>query len=197
MFEKFTDPAKRVLVLAQDEAIEQGHDHIGTEHVIVGLAGMPGTVAGDVLRDNGVTVPSLREEIARVFVASGAHHAGPQAATEALAAIGIDVDEIRRRADETFGPGKFHFPRPPFSPRAKRALEHTLRQMVELGSETIGPEHLLLGILAESDRKEEGESVEATDGGDRQAPGVGVKVLRNLGVDVDALRPAVLARLGR
>jgi ATP-dependent Clp protease ATP-binding subunit ClpA len=178
VFEKFTDPAKRVLVLAQDEAMEQGHDNIGTEHVLVGLAGMPGTVAGSVLRDNGITVPALRSEIADVLVASGVQPVGPQAATEALAAIGIDVAEIRRRADETFGPGKFHFPRPPFTPRAKKVLEHTLRQMVELHSDTIGPEHILLGILAEGD-------------------GTAVKVLRNLGVDVDALRPAVLERLGK
>jgi ATP-dependent Clp protease ATP-binding subunit ClpA len=192
VFEKFTDPAKRVLVLAQDEAMQQGHDYIGTEHVLVGLAGMPGTIAGSVLRDNGITVPALRAEIADVLVASGVQPLGAQAATEALATIGIDVAEIRRRADETFGPGKFHFPRPPFTPRAKKVLEHTLRQMVELHSDTIGPEHILLGILAEGE-----ETGGDRDGGSGAAvEGVGVKVLRNLGVDVDALRPAVLARIG-
>ncbi|MFC0539976.1 Clp protease N-terminal domain-containing protein [Kutzneria chonburiensis] len=191
MFEKFTDPAKRVLVLAQDEAMAQGHDYIGTEHVLVGLADMPGTIAGSVLRDSGVTVKALRAEIADVLVASGVQPVGAQGATEALAAIGIDVEEIRRRADETFGPGKFHFPRPPFTPRAKKALEHTLRQMAELHSDTIGPEHLLLGILAEAERPDEDR-----DGGSGAAvEGVGVKVLRNLGIDVDALRPAVLARM--
>jgi ATP-dependent Clp protease ATP-binding subunit ClpA len=191
VFEKFTDPAKRVLVLAQDEAMAQGHDYIGTEHVLVGLADMPGTIAGSVLRDHGVTVQALRDEIAAMLVASGVQPVGAQGATEALAAIGIDVAEIRRRADETFGPGKFHFPRPPFTPRAKKALEHTLRQMAELHSDTIGPEHLLLGILAEAERPD-GDR----DGGSGAAvEGVGVKVLRNLGIDVDALRPAVLARI--
>ena len=191
MFEKFTDPAKRVLVLAQDEAMAQGHDYIGTEHVLLGLADMPGTIAGSVLRDHGVTVQALRAEIADVLVASGVQPVGAQGATEALAAIGIDVEEIRRRADETFGPGKFHFPRPPFTPRAKNALEHTLRQMAELHSDTIGPEHLLLGILAEAERPEADQ-----DGGSGAAvEGVGVKVLRNLDVDVEALRPAVLARI--
>jgi ATP-dependent Clp protease ATP-binding subunit ClpC len=192
VFEKFTDPAKRVLVLAQNEAIEQGHDYIGTEHVLVGLAGMPGTLAGSVLQDNGITVPALRAEIADVLVASGVQPVGPQAATEALAAIGIDVDEIRRRADETFGPGKFHFPRPPFTPRAKKVLEHTLRQMVELHSDTIGPEHILLGILAEGEQT----GADRDGGSGASVERVGVKVLRNLGVDVDALRPAVLERLG-
>jgi ATP-dependent Clp protease ATP-binding subunit ClpA len=191
VFEKFTDPAKRVLVLAQDEAMAQGHDYIGTEHVLLGLADMPGTIAGSVLRDHGVTVQALRAEIADVLVASGVQPVGAQGATEALAAIGIDVEEIRRRADETFGPGKFHFPRPPFTPRAKNALEHTLRQMAELHSDTIGPEHLLLGILAEAERPEADQ-----DGGSGAAvEGVGVKVLRNLDVDVEALRPAVLARI--
>jgi ATP-dependent Clp protease ATP-binding subunit ClpC len=177
MFEKFTDRAKRVLVLAQDEAMGQGHDFIGTEHVLVGLAGVRDTVAGEVLHDKGITPQSLREEIPRVLDAEGVQSTGPQAATEALAAIGIDVEEIRRRADETFGPGKFHFPRPPFSPRAKKVLEYTLRSSVELGSATIGTEHLLLGILAEGQ-------------------GHAVTVLRNLDVDVDSLRPAVLERLG-
>src|SRR5262249_29400250 len=105
VFEKFTDRAKRVLVLAQDEAVQQGHDFIGTEHVLVGLAGVRDTVAGDVLHDKGVTTQALREEIARVLTAAGVQSVGPQAATEALAAIGIDVEEIRRRANETFGPG--------------------------------------------------------------------------------------------
>ncbi|XIF83527.1 Clp protease N-terminal domain-containing protein [Kutzneria buriramensis] len=108
---------------------------------------------------------------------SGVRPASPQAATEALASIGVDVEEIRRRADETFGPGKFHFPRPPFSPRAKKVLEYTLRSSVELGSATIGTEHILLGMLAEGQ-------------------GVALTVLRNLDVDVDSIKPAVLARLG-
>ena len=178
MFEKFTDRAKRVLVLAQEEAVERGHDYIGTEHVLIGLAGVRGTVAGDLLHDKGVTVPALREEAETVVVASGMQTVGPQAATEALASIGIDVEEIRRRADETFGPGKFHFPRPAFTPRTKKVLEYTLRQAVELGSDAIGTEHILLGMLAEGE-------------------GVAVKVLRNLDVDVDSLRPAVLERIGK
>jgi ATP-dependent Clp protease ATP-binding subunit ClpC len=178
VFEKFTELAKRVLVLAQDEVIAQGHDHIGTEHVLFGLASVRGTVAGEVLHDRGITPQTLREENARVLVASGAQPIGPQAAAEALATIGIDVEEIRRRADETFGPGKFHFPRPPFTSRAKNALEHTLRASVELGSATIDTEHILLGILA-------------VDGARA------VTVLRNLDVDVDSLRPAVLERIGK
>ena len=177
MFEKFTDRAKRVLVLAQDEAMQQGHDYIGTEHVLVGLAGVRNTVAGEVLHDKGVTVPALREEVGRMLAASGVQPVGPQAATEALATIGIDVAEIRRLADETFGPGKFRFPRPAFTPRAKKVLEYTLRSSMELGCEEVGTEHILLGLLAEGQ-------------------GLAVTVLRNLEVDVDSLRPAVLERIG-
>jgi ATP-dependent Clp protease ATP-binding subunit ClpC len=178
VFEKFTDRAKRVLVLAQDEAMQQGHDFIGTEHVLVGLAGVRNTVAGEVLHEKGVTTKALRDEIARVLAASGVQLVGPQAATEALASIGIDVEEIRRRADETFGPGKFHFPRPAFTPRAKRVLEYTLRQAVELDSATIGTEHILLGILRDGD-------------------GRAARILAEAGISADELRRAVVDGLGK
>ena len=177
MFERFTELAKRAIVLSQDEAIELGHDYIGTEHLLIGLAGVRGTVAGDLLHDKGLTPQKLREHTVGILTESGFTPVGPQAATEALASIGIDVAEIRRRADESFGPGKFTFPRPAYTPRAKKALELTLREAVALGTpERIDTEHMLLGILAEGE-------------------GVALKVLADLDVDVEALRPEVLAHI--
>ncbi|HEX5404270.1 MAG TPA: Clp protease N-terminal domain-containing protein [Pseudonocardiaceae bacterium] len=103
---------------------------------------------------------------------------GGQPAADALAAIGIDVEEIRRRADETFGPGKFRYPRPPFTARAKRTLKLTLREALTLDHNYMGTGHLVLGLLAE------------TDGG-------GFKVLTALDVDPDALRDTVLSRFSQ
>ncbi|HKN96719.1 MAG TPA: Clp protease N-terminal domain-containing protein [Pseudonocardiaceae bacterium] len=84
--------------------------------------------------------------------------------------------EIRRRADETFGPGRFKFPRPGFTLRAKRTLEYTLRESITLGNERIGPEHLMLGVLHDDE-------------------GYGYQVLVRLGTDPAELRSAVLARV--
>jgi ATP-dependent Clp protease ATP-binding subunit ClpC len=178
VFERFTELAKRAVVLAQDSAIAQSHDHIGTEHMLIGLAGVRRTFAGDLLHDKGLTPKVLTEEATRVLDAAGFTPTPPQAATEALAAIGIDVEEIRRKADESFGPGKFHFPRPAFTPRAKKVLGLIAREAHQLGSERIDTEHMLLGLLAEGE-------------------GTAIAVLRNLDVDVAALRAEVLARIGK
>jgi ATP-dependent Clp protease ATP-binding subunit ClpC len=92
--------------------------------------------------------------------------------------IGIDVSEIQRRADSTFGPGTFRFPRPAFTPRAKNALTLTLRAATELGHERIDTEDMLLGLLAESE-------------------GLAIGILSALDVDAAALRQSVLDRLAR
>jgi ATP-dependent Clp protease ATP-binding subunit ClpC len=177
MFERFTDRAKQAVSLAQDEAITLGHDFIGTEHLLLGLARTSDGIARDVLGAHGVTPARARDETVRLLTEAGVDTSGGRPAVEALASIGIDVDEIRRRADEAFGPGKFRFPRPPFTPRAKRTLEYTLREAVGLGSATIGPEHLMLGVLHDDE-------------------GVGHRVLVALGADPAELRSAVLARVG-
>jgi ATP-dependent Clp protease ATP-binding subunit ClpA len=175
MFEKFTKWAKRAVSLSQDEAMALGHDHIGTEHVLLGLVGAEGGLAGEVLTQHGVSLSRAREETMRILVAAGVTGTGGQAATDALASIGIDVEAIRRQADATFGPGRFQYPRPPFTPRGKKVLELSLRESVALEHSYIGTEHLLLGMLAEGE-------------------GVGIKVLQALDVNVAELRPEILAR---
>ena len=106
MFEKFTNLAKRSITLSQDEAIALGHDYIGTEHMLLGLARVPEGLAGDILGEQGITADE-RAETLRLLTAAGVSANGGREATEALAVIGIDVEEIRRRADDTFGPGRF------------------------------------------------------------------------------------------
>jgi ATP-dependent Clp protease ATP-binding subunit ClpC len=176
VFDKFTDLAKRSIVLSQDEAISLGHDFIGTEHLLLGLIGVREGIAGQILSERGVTADRVRGQAVRMLEAAGVPATGARAATEALASIGIDVDEIRRRAEENFGPGRFYFPRPAYTPEAKKALQYTLREAVALGHDDIGTEHMLLGLIAAGE-------------------GVGFRALDALDVDPAALRESVLARL--
>ena len=176
MFEKFTSLAKRSVTLSQDEALTLGHDFIGTEHLLLGLVRVPDGLAGQVLSEQGVRAAQLRAQALRLLEAAGVPATGGREAAEALATIGIDVDEIRRRANDTFGPGRFMFPRPAYTMRAKTVLELTLREALVLGHDYIGTEHLLLGLLAEG-------------------AGVGVQALGAVGVDLARLRDAVLGRV--
>jgi len=176
VFEFFTDRARRAVVLSQDEAIALGHDFIGTEHILLGLVGTDGSTAGDVLREQGVELTRAREETVRILEAAGVAASGGQPAKDALASLGIDVEEIQRRADDTFGPGAFQYPRPAYTPDAKKALEQTLREARALGHEKFGTEHILLGLLAAGE-------------------GRGLEVLAALEVDRASLREAVLARV--
>ncbi len=177
MFERFTELAKRAVVAAQDAALSMGHDFIGTGHLLLGLAQTAGP-AGEALHQHGVELRQAREEIAQALEEAGIAATGGQPAKDALASIGIDVAEIQRRADDSFGPGVFRFPRPPFTPGATRTLQLTLREATALGHQHIDTGHLLLGLLAE------GESV-------------AVKVLNALDVDTEALRETVLTRMNQ
>lgn len=177
MFERFTALAKRAVVASQDAALAMGHDFIGTEHVMLGLAGTAGT-ASEVLREHGVELQRMRNETERILQAAGVPATGGRAARDALSTLGIDVSEVQRRADETFGPGAFCFPRPAYTPRAKKALELTLREATALGHQQFDTEHMLLGVLAEGE-------------------GVGIQVLNALDVDVSAVRQSILDRVTR
>jgi len=177
MFERFTELAKRAVVGAQDAALSMGHDFIGTGHLLLGLAQTAGP-AGEALREHRVELRQAREQTAQALQEAGIAATGGQPAKDALASIGIDVAEIQRRADDTFGPGVFRFPRPRFTPRATKTLQLTLREATALGHQQIDTGHLLLGLLAEGD-------------------GVGVKVLHTLDVDTGALRETVLNRMTR
>ncbi|MFF4410636.1 Clp protease N-terminal domain-containing protein [Streptomyces sp. NPDC001404] len=175
MFDQFTELAKRAVVASQDAALSLGHDFIGTEHILLGLAQTAGT-AGEVLREHGVDLAQTRQKVVRLLEESGASATGGQAAKDALASIGIDVAEIQRRADDTFGPGAFTFPRPAYTPHAKTALELTLREAAALGQQRIDTEHILLGLVAEGE-------------------GLALAVLTALDVDPAALRASVLNRV--
>ena len=150
MFERFTEAARTAVVRAQQEAEALGHDRIGSEHLLLGLAGDRG-IAADVLGSLGADHAALRAAV------RSAPRNGLDA--DALAAIGIDLDEVRRRAEESFGPGALaggracrrgaHRGQRPFTPRAKRTLERSVREASALRAGHLGPEHILLGLAGE------------------------------------------------
>lgn len=178
VYERFTELAKRALVASRDAADSLGHGHVGTEHLLLGLAQTAG-VASEELRGLDLELGRLRAEVVRVYEAYVREHGSPagrtQSAHEALASIGVDVSEIRRRADETFGAGAFKYPRAAFSMRLKKSMQSALRQARAQGRETIDTEHLLLGML--------------------DAGGTGTRVLTGLGVDPASLRQSILDRM--
>lgn len=146
MFERFTDSARACVARAQDEARELGHEYIGTEHLLAALATDERGVGGQVLRDSGLTADTIRADIRTIV-------GGSTLDRDALASIGIDLDEVRKRVEETFGPGALdrasgrqlrgHVP---FTPRSKKSLELALKEAVGRGDDFIGSEHLLLGV---------------------------------------------------
>ena len=136
MFERFTDQARRVLILAQEEARMLDHNYIGPEHILLGLT----------LEDTGP-------------------------AAQALQSLGIGLDAARKQVKEIIGRGQ-QPPRSghiPFTPRAKRTLELTMREAMQLGSNNIAPEHILLGLI-------------------RTGEGPAAEVLIGLGATLDAVR---------
>jgi ATP-dependent Clp protease ATP-binding subunit ClpA len=148
MFERFTGEARAVVVRAHAEARALGHDYIGTEHLLVAIAAAPDGPGREAIYATGLTVDALRGAVAEL---AGRASGGPDAA--ALASIGIDLDEVRRRVEDTFGPGALERRRgksneaPPFAKQGKKALELALRFALSRGDRHIGPEHILLGVL--------------------------------------------------
>ena len=143
MFEKFTDRARRVVVLAQEEARMLDHNYIGTEHLLLGLI-----------------------------------HEGHGVAAGALESLGISLEDVRRNVEEMIGRGEAapsgHIP---FTPRAKKVLELSLRESQQLGQDYIGTEHILLGLI-------------------REGEGVAAQVLVKLGADLNRVRQQVLEMVG-
>ncbi len=191
MFERFTDRARATVVLAQTQAHDLRAAHIGTEHLLLGLLAEEDGVAASVLRSAGLTTEQVREEIPRVVGACGL---GLEDA-DALRAIGIDLGTVRARVEEAFGPGALDravqrrrwrwrrggtgsFGHIPFSPRAKKALELSLREALRLRHNYIGTEHVLLGLL-------------------REGQGVAALVLTRCGISHDDLRRRTLAAVGK
>jgi ATP-dependent Clp protease ATP-binding subunit ClpA len=154
MFERFTENARTVVVLAQQDARERGDSAIDTGHVLRALFAVPDNLAIMVLEGF-----SVRRADAEAGLA--ARRAAPPpvdgADADALAALGIDLDEVRRRVEEAFGPGALDRARSPkrrflgghipFAKEAKKALELALREALALKHNYIGTEHILLGLL--------------------------------------------------
>ncbi|MGQ0576484.1 MAG: ATP-dependent Clp protease ATP-binding subunit [Pseudonocardia sp.] len=142
MFERFTDRARRVVVLAQEEARMLNHNYIGTEHILLGLI-----------------------------------HEGEGVAAKALESLGIALEGVRQQVEEIIGQGQQapsgHIP---FTPRAKKVLELSLREALQLGHNYIGTEHILLGLI-------------------REGEGVAAQVLVKLGADLNRVRQQVLQLL--
>jgi ATP-dependent Clp protease ATP-binding subunit ClpA len=155
MFERFTKPARAVVIEAQVAARELGHDEVRAEHLLVGLMRDPG-VGGRVLSDLGLTEEALTTELASL---------GP-ADADALRSIGVDLAAVRGKVEAAFGDGALdrrggrrrgflrrrgpatggHLP---FTAAAKKALEQSLRAALSLKHGYIGTEHILLGLVAE------------------------------------------------
>ena len=142
MFERFTDRARRVVVLAQEEARMLNHNYIGTEHVLLGLI-----------------------------------HEGEGVAAKALESLNISLEAVRSQVEEIIGQGQAaptgHIP---FTPRAKKVLELSLREALQLGHNYIGTEHILLGLI-------------------REGEGVAAQVLQKLGADLGRVRQTVIQLL--
>lgn len=162
MFERFTRQARQAVVRAQEECRRLQHPHIGTEHVLLGILAEGGGAGARALRGLGLSFEGVRETVVR-RTGVGPIGLGEEEA-EALQAIGIDLDEVRRTVEETFGPNALerssrrwiatgHIP---FTAPSKKALELALREAVRLGNRHIGTEHLLLGLV----RDERSEATE-------------------------------------
>ncbi|KAA1374877.1 ATP-dependent Clp protease ATP-binding subunit [Aeromicrobium fastidiosum] len=139
MFERFTDRARRVVVLAQEEARMLSHNYIGTEHILLGLI-----------------------------------HEGEGVAAKALESLDISLEAVRGQVEDIIGQGQQapsgHIP---FTPRAKKVLELSLREALQLGHSYIGTEHILLGLI-------------------REGEGVAAQVLVKLGADLNRVRQQVI-----
>jgi ATP-dependent Clp protease ATP-binding subunit ClpA len=155
MFERFTEDARQAVVLAQEEALALRHGWIGTEHLLLGVLRADGDGAR-LLAGFGVDAAGVRDDVVRI-VGRGEDDID----RDALATLGIDLDAIRERVERAFGPGALsrrtrcrrgalgrHVP---FTARAKKALELSLREAVAIAERDLRGEHLVLGLLREGD----------------------------------------------
>lgn len=146
MFERFTQNARDVVMQAQSEAAELGDREIGTQHVLLGALWNADGTAKELLDGSGLSYRSIRDRL-EVEVP------GTRGGADALRGIGIDLDEVRRRAEDAFGKGALNR-RPdrrprghiPFDRDAKKTLELALREAIALRHTAIGVDHILLGL---------------------------------------------------
>lgn len=144
MAKRFTENAQKIILIAQEEAKRLNHDYVGTEHILLGLSAIEGTVSNKILSNLGVSFRKVRQEI------------------EKMVGIGDTIMLL----------GEI-----PFTPRAKKVLEFSVEESQMLGTEHIGTEHILLGLI-------------------REEEGMAGKILANLGLNLDAVRETVLNFLG-
>ncbi|WP_031073721.1 Clp protease N-terminal domain-containing protein [Streptomyces sp. NRRL WC-3742] len=183
MFERFTEAARQTVVAAQEEARELHHSSVGTEHLLLAALRQVGDPSAAVLIDAGLDLETARAAVRRLL--------GEEGRAEALASIGVDLDAVREAVESVFGEGALDVPvaqepkrrgwfrsgsvsfgRAPFTARAKKALELSLRESLQLRSGHIGVGHLLLGVI-------------------REGEGLGVRVIADHGLDLAAVRSAV------
>jgi ATP-dependent Clp protease ATP-binding subunit ClpA len=152
VFERFTSDARQAVALAQEEARRMGHDHIGCEHLLLGLLDIGSGPAADALSAFGLQSAGLRG-----LVAGEAGLGSEPLDAGALASLGIDLDAVRRATEASFGPGALERGKPgrrgsrlpghiPFTPRAKKSLQLALRA-AKMRHSSITSGHVLLGIL--------------------------------------------------
>jgi len=144
MAKRFTENAQKIILIAQEEAKRLNHDYVGTEHILLGLSAIDGTVSHKILTQLGVSFRKVRQEI------------------EKMVGIGDTIMLL----------GEI-----PFTPRAKKVLEFSVEESQMLGTEHIGTEHILLGLV-------------------REEEGMASKILENLGLSLEIIRDAVLNFLG-
>ncbi|GII64421.1 hypothetical protein Skr01_45060 [Sphaerisporangium krabiense] len=186
MFERFQANARQVVVQAQEEARSLDHDYIGTEHLLLALLRQPDSVGGRILTRHGLDHDRARDMIARLLDASAPDRLDAQA----LEAIGIDLDVVREKVEAVFGRGALDRERRPrrgkpwflggdhipFSGRAKKVLELSLREAVALKHNHISDGHILLGLL-------------------REGEGLAARVLADSGLAFDSLRTEIRSEL--
>jgi ATP-dependent Clp protease ATP-binding subunit ClpA len=150
MFERFTKPARRVVADATTLAQDVTASEVRPEHLFRALLDDEASLAVRVLEESGAPVGALREELDRRRMRYVDGLDADDA--EALAAIGIDLDEVVRRIDRNLGGTFARHSRPRMSRAAKKVLELALREAIALRHDYIGTEHLLLGLVREGDR---------------------------------------------
>ncbi|HEX2030717.1 MAG TPA: Clp protease N-terminal domain-containing protein [Actinomycetota bacterium] len=183
MFENFDPGAREVVHLAQEESRALGHNYVGTEHLLLALFADTG-LGGTVLRSFGVQRGAVLAQH-RGIVGPCDRAAARPPDPSALGAIGVDLDEVRRRVDAAFGPGALEgtdawrrHARLRLTDRSKKVFELAVNEARSLGHASVRSEHLLLGLAAVEE-------------------GLAAQVLARLGVPPWKVRVAVLERLRR
>ncbi|MGW4461944.1 Clp protease N-terminal domain-containing protein [Micromonospora sp. NPDC004704] len=186
MWHRLTAQSRQVVVAAQAERRRLRHDFVGTEHLLLGLLDDNNGPVAALLRDAGVDPDRVRAEVAGMQ-----RRELGESDAEALRSIGIDLDAVRASVEGTFGEGALEAPLPPgrrrlfggrrpatrLSPRAAKVMELALRESLRLRHDTIGPEHILLGLL-------------------REGEGLAAMILTRARLDLAELRRRVIHSLG-